>query len=71
MSALITTPIQTVGPTNWYLDCGATHHITTYIANFNGARADYAGHEQIHVGNGKGLAMKNLLHVPEITKKIY
>jgi hypothetical protein len=72
---------------NWYTDIGATHHLTSDLANLNVHAEDYTGTDQIRVGNGKGLPvahigttslstphssllLKDVLHVPQITKNL-
>lgn len=37
----------------WYLDIGATNHITNDLANLN-YRTNYSGVEQVHIGDGTG-----------------
>ena len=39
--------------TNWYLDSGATHHLTNYMNNMHGAEP-FAGNSKLVVGNGVG-----------------
>ena len=70
---------------NWYPDTGATHHITSDLNNLNLHSESYDGPDQIQVGNGTHLAIKNIgasklspsnfilrniLHVPQITKNL-
>jgi histone deacetylase 1/2 len=74
-----------VDPT-WYLDTGATDHITADLDRL-AVRETYNGNERVHVGNGAGLhishvghgtlnttakplALHNILHVPNITKNL-
>ena len=71
---------QVVNDTNWYLDSGASNHVT---------KVEYYGSYQVHIGNGMGLSIKHvgksafsstytfkilslkqLLHVPTITKNL-
>jgi hypothetical protein len=69
---------------NWYLNTGATHHITSDLNNLNLYSESYDGLDQTQVGNGTHLAIKNIgasklspsnfilrniWHVPQITKK--
>ena len=71
---------------NWYVDSGATHHLTADIANL-AAHSEYQGPDRVRMGNGTGLpiratgasllcspissfVLKNLLHVPNITKNL-
>uniref|UniRef100_A0A2N9H904 Reverse transcriptase Ty1/copia-type domain-containing protein n=1 Tax=Fagus sylvatica TaxID=28930 RepID=A0A2N9H904_FAGSY len=48
MQALLATPQQNPDP-NWYPDSGATHHITSDLANLNVRADEYQGSEQIRV----------------------
>uniref|UniRef100_A0A2N9F539 Reverse transcriptase Ty1/copia-type domain-containing protein n=1 Tax=Fagus sylvatica TaxID=28930 RepID=A0A2N9F539_FAGSY len=50
MQALLATPQQTQD-SNWYPDSGATHHVTSDLANLNLHADEYHGSEQIRVGN--------------------
>lgn len=43
--------------TNWYLDTGATDHMTSDLDRLH-IRERYNGHEQVHVGNGAGVEGK-------------
>jgi histone deacetylase 1/2 len=70
----------------WYLDTGATDHITSDLDRL-AAREVYNGNERVHIGNGAGLHIShvghgtldttakpldlcNILHVPKITKNL-
>jgi hypothetical protein len=89
---LLTMPSKLLGPLlqptllahlNWDPDTGATHHITN-LNNLNLHSKAYDGHDEIQVGNGTRLAIKNtgisklspnfilrsILHVPQITKNL-
>jgi hypothetical protein len=44
---------------DWYLDIGATHHITNDLQNLNLSSKEYTGQDQIHIDNGKGLSVKH------------
>jgi hypothetical protein len=44
---------------NWYPDTASTHHLTNDLTNLNITAEEYAGNEQIRVGNGQGL---DILH---------
>uniref|UniRef100_A0A2N9I5M9 Reverse transcriptase Ty1/copia-type domain-containing protein n=1 Tax=Fagus sylvatica TaxID=28930 RepID=A0A2N9I5M9_FAGSY len=55
MQALLATPQQTTDP-NWYPDSGATHHVTSDLANLNIRADEYQGSEQI-----RDLASRRLL----------
>ena len=49
------------GPTDegWYLDSGATHHLTNNMANMH-IREQFSGSDQLIIGNGQGL---NITHI--------
>ncbi|KAH9711302.1 retrovirus-related pol polyprotein from transposon RE1 [Citrus sinensis] len=85
MSAYLATP-ETVMDDGWYLDSGATHHLTNDLNNLN-ISEPYEGNEKLIIGNGYGLTisrignthlavgnhkllLKNLLFVPHITKNL-
>nr|AAV44026.1 hypothetical protein [Oryza sativa Japonica Group] len=72
--------------TNWYVDTGATDHITGELDKLT-VRDKYTGNEQVHAANGTGmeishidhatvpissgnLVLKNVLYVPEATKSL-
>ena len=57
---MLATP-ECVHDSNWYPDSGATNHLTADPANLM-HKADYFGPEQVHMGNGKGLQIKNVGH---------
>uniref|UniRef100_A0A2N9I1P4 Retrovirus-related Pol polyprotein from transposon TNT 1-94-like beta-barrel domain-containing protein n=1 Tax=Fagus sylvatica TaxID=28930 RepID=A0A2N9I1P4_FAGSY len=57
--ALLTTS-QTPADENWYVDSGATHHLTANLANLNVHADEYHGQEQIRVGNGNSLPIKHV-----------
>jgi hypothetical protein len=59
MQALLATPQQTTDP-NWYPDSGATHHVTSDLANLNIRADEYQGSEQIRVGNGTSLPIHHI-----------
>lgn len=71
---------------NWLLDSGATHHITSDLANLS-LHQPYAGNEEVLIGDGSGLAishtgstllpsqhrplsLNNILCVPNIHKNL-
>ncbi|KAJ4722439.1 Retrovirus-related Pol polyprotein from transposon TNT 1-94 [Melia azedarach] len=70
---------ETVADPNWYLDSGATNHVTNNLANIDIA-AEYKGTEQLAVGHAllptmhshtlKPLLLKHILYVPAITKNL-
>ncbi|KAL5726237.1 hypothetical protein ACHQM5_009293 [Ranunculus cassubicifolius] len=43
----------------WYLDSGATNHITNAVDNLSFTRP-YSGHDQVTVGNGEGLPITHI-----------
>ncbi|WVZ75222.1 hypothetical protein U9M48_023301, partial [Paspalum notatum var. saurae] len=72
--------------TNWYMDSGATDHITSALDKLT-SREPYTGDDQIHAANGKGMcishigksilhspncnfSINNVLHVPSATKDL-
>jgi hypothetical protein len=59
MRALLATP-QSPSDEQWYADSGATHHLTTNLANLNVRADEYQGQENIRVGNGTGLPIKHV-----------
>ncbi|TYK05754.1 Retrovirus-related Pol polyprotein from transposon TNT 1-94 [Cucumis melo var. makuwa] len=77
---------DTVINLNWYIDSGATNHLTVEYSNLSNP-SEYSGIEKIMVGNGdslhisyignayltdgiNGLNLKNVLCVPDITKNL-
>jgi len=42
----------------WYLDSGASHHLTQNEGNLNNS-APYTGTDRVTVGNGKHLSISN------------
>jgi hypothetical protein len=72
--------------TNWYVDCGATDHITGELDKLS-IREKYNGPDQVHAANGSGmnishighsvistpnkdLHLKNILYVPTANKNL-
>jgi hypothetical protein len=69
---------------NWYPDTGATNHVTSDLNNLSLHSEAYDGPDELQVGNGTRLAIKNIgisklsslftlrhvLHVPKITKNL-
>ena len=45
---------------NWYPDSGATHHLIVDLANLNVKIDEYHGPDQICIGNGLGLTVKQI-----------
>ena len=43
----------------WYLDNGATHHLTNNMANMN-VREEFRGSDQLVIGNGQGLPITHI-----------
>jgi transposase InsO family protein len=58
---ICTTP-HTPADLNWYPDSGASHHITSDLANLNLKAEEYTGSDQLRVGNGNGLSIKHIGH---------
>nr|CDH30699.1 putative Ty1-copia-like retrotransposon [Cercis chinensis] len=75
-----------LGETPWFLDTGATHHVTSDLANLS-LHNPFSGDDKVIVGNGKGLyvlhtghssiptsqgalLLKNVLHVPKIAANL-
>jgi histone deacetylase 1/2 len=71
--------------TNWYMDSGATDHVTGELEKLT-LRNKYHGGDQVHAADGAGmeianighsifysptrhLHLKHILHVPQATKK--
>jgi hypothetical protein len=62
-----TTQTSISAPTvDWYLDSGATHHVTSDLNNLTTFNT-YEGHDTLHVGNGTGL---KILHIGTSTLNI-
>ena len=72
--------------TNWYMDTGATNHITGELEKLT-IRDKYSDNEQVHVANGTGMEigyvghsilhsprthihLNNVLHVPQASKSL-
>jgi histone deacetylase 1/2 len=72
--------------TNWYVDSGATDHITSELDKLS-VRGKYQGGDQVHTASGSGMAidhvghsvlhtpirpihLKNILHVPHTSKNL-
>ncbi|KAL5794815.1 hypothetical protein ACOSP7_003409 [Xanthoceras sorbifolium] len=58
MNALVATH-ATVGNSNWYMDSGATNHITSDFNNL-GSNTEYKGQERLAVGNGHTLPISSI-----------
>ncbi|KAJ1698573.1 hypothetical protein LUZ63_007085 [Rhynchospora breviuscula] len=85
--ALVAEPSTTANhTTSWYLDSGATTHVTPDINNLSHTQP-YQGTDTVHIGNGSGLTishvgytvlwvnsipikLNNVLYVPTITKNL-
>jgi hypothetical protein len=59
MQAFSTTSSQNNNDINWYLDIGATNHVTLELENLNLHSDGYIDTDQLHVGNGQGLTISN------------
>jgi len=46
--------------TTWYLDSGATHHMTLDLANLNLKAEEYVGTDHIRVGNGSKIPIAHI-----------
>ena len=69
------------GDTTWFTDTRATNHVTSDLENL-AVHTNYAGMDNLTVGNGKGLpistclshgrtvALHNILHVPSISQNL-
>uniref|UniRef100_A0A2N9IH96 Reverse transcriptase Ty1/copia-type domain-containing protein n=1 Tax=Fagus sylvatica TaxID=28930 RepID=A0A2N9IH96_FAGSY len=73
MQALLATPNYAPDP-NWYSDSGATHHLTSDLANLNVHADEYHGPDQIHaLDSGKtllcGLSKDGLYPFPLLPSK--
>ena len=82
--AYITSPM-TVNDASWFLDSGATHHVTS-ITNSMNTNSEYSGTGKLTLGDGSklpithighitlptshSLHLKNVLMVPSITKNL-
>jgi histone deacetylase 1/2 len=72
--------------TNWYIDSGATDHITRELEKLT-VHDQYMGGDQVHAANGSGmeighighsilqsptnsLHLNNILHVPKASKSL-
>jgi histone deacetylase 1/2 len=76
---------QNYGDSAWYMDSGASNHVTSDMCNLS-IQEDYKGSDRLSVGNGsqldikhtgsttihssRPLHLKNILHVPQITKNL-
>lgn len=86
MQALLTTPPTFVEDTCWFPDSGATNHVTNdlnqlsinseytgpekiHVGNGMGLPITHVGSASLHV-NSRVFHLKNLLHVPSITKNL-
>jgi len=58
--AFMASPQALVDQTCWYPDSGASHHITSDLANLNLKAEEYTGSDQLRVGNGIGLSIHHI-----------
>lgn len=57
-----TTSVPSYGvDTNWYLDTGATDHVTGELEKLT-VRDRYTGDEQVHTASGQGMAIQHIGH---------
>lgn len=76
---LLTSSEGAMADQGWYLDSGATHHLTNNLQNLN-LGVEYSSNQLLHVGNGQGLHISyigytcfhtyDILYVPAITKNL-
>lgn len=52
--------LQLISLQTWYLDTGATNHITSNFGNLTLGAKEYHGSNQMHVGNGQGLHIHHI-----------
>ncbi|KAL5564462.1 hypothetical protein UlMin_027626 [Ulmus minor] len=62
MSAMLATP-NTVADESWYLDSGATHHMTQNASTLSNS-TPYNGTERVTIGNGKQIPISNVVNNP-------
>ncbi|KAJ3705686.1 hypothetical protein LUZ61_009391 [Rhynchospora tenuis] len=84
--ALVAEPSMTSPTAAWFMDSGATTHVTPDLNNLSSSQV-YTGTDQVHMGNGKGLTishsgvayittsdtqlvLNNVLCVPQLTKNL-
>lgn len=58
MTAMAVTTQQEYG-TGWYLDSGATNHLTPDVNTLPNP-TDYTSHDEVHISNGTGLLIKHV-----------
>ena len=59
----------TVNDPSWYVDSGATDHVTADLNNFS-LRADYKGKEKLTIGNGNSVRGRQLLNDRKIADEL-
>lgn len=86
VAALLASPTSPQEESNWFVDSGASAHLTADLNNLS-VHSEYQGDDKIKIGNGKLLTinnigtsslstphhtfiLKNVLHVPCITKNL-
>jgi hypothetical protein len=66
---------QNQSDSTWYPDSGATHHLTSELANLNVQANNYTGTDEIKIGNGSGLSVKHIgtsqIHTPSLAFKLF
>ncbi|KAH9751748.1 retrovirus-related pol polyprotein from transposon RE1 [Citrus sinensis] len=58
-AAFLTTSEGEMADQGWYIDSGATHHLTNNLQNLNLGK-EYSGNQLLHVGNGQGLHISHI-----------
>ncbi|KAL9425249.1 hypothetical protein AB3S75_032230 [Citrus x aurantiifolia] len=58
-AAFLTTSEGEMADQGWYIDSGATHHLTNNLQNLNLGK-EYSGNQLLHVGNGQGLYISHI-----------
>ena len=55
----MTATSATMGDTSWFLDIGATHHLTSDLNNLT-IHNPFTSSDKVIVGDGKGLSIANI-----------
>lgn len=84
--AFVAQPFSSSTPTEWFLDSGASHHVTSNLNNLS-SYIPYTGLDSLQIGNGTGMKihhigsssfqfdtctiyLHDILHVPSFTKNL-